>query len=62
MKPLVVLIAGLGASALRAAGWSNKRIAREVQVHPATVGRWFAAAHLPDTNDDAAVEREETTL
>ena len=50
------------AAALRAAGWSNKRIAREVQVHPATVGRWFAAAHLPDTNDDAAGEREETTL
>lgn len=48
------------AAALRAAGWSNKRIAREVQVHPATVGRWFAAVHLPDTNDDAAGEREET--
>lgn len=29
-------------------------------MHPATVGRWFAAAHLPDTNDDAAGEREET--
>lgn len=47
------------AAALRAAGWSNKRIARELQVHRSTVGRWFAAAHLPTTNDDA-VEREET--
>lgn len=40
---------------LRDAGWSNKRIARELGVHPSTVGRWFATAHLPDTE-----EREET--
>lgn len=39
---------------LRDAGWSNKRIARELGVHPSTVGRWFATAHLPDTE-----EREE---
>ncbi|MFD6094094.1 DUF2637 domain-containing protein [Oerskovia sp. NPDC060338] len=39
------------ASALRNAGWSNKRIARELSVHPSTVGRWFASAHLPDSND-----------
>ena len=43
-----------------AAGWSNKRIARELGVHPSTVGRWFAVAHLSDTTD-AADEREETT-
>jgi len=45
---------------LRDAGWSNKRIARELGVHPSTVGRWFAVAHLTDTTD-AADEREETT-
>lgn len=28
---------------LRGAGWSNKQIAREVGVHPSTVGRWFTA-------------------
>ena len=30
------------AVALRTEGWSNKRIARELSVHPSTVGRWFA--------------------
>ena len=44
---------------LRDEGWSNKKIARELGVHPSTVGRWFAAAHLPDTTDSAVV-REET--
>ncbi|SCQ62898.1 Phage excisionase (Precursor) [Propionibacterium freudenreichii] len=44
---------------LREAGWSNKRIARELGVHPSTVGRWFTVAHLTDTTDTA--EREETT-
>lgn len=29
-------------------GWSNKRIARELEVHPSTVGRWFAGAYQPD--------------
>lgn len=33
------------AAGLRASGWSNKKIARELDVHPSTVGRWFAAAH-----------------
>ena len=45
---------------LREAGWSNKRIARELGVHPSTVGRWFAVAHLTDTGNTAD-EREETT-
>ena len=45
---------------LREAGWSNKRIARELGVHPSTVGRWFAVAHLTDTTDTVD-EREETT-
>ncbi|MCH1882888.1 helix-turn-helix domain-containing protein [Agrococcus sp. ARC_14] len=47
-------------SELREAGWSNKRIARELGVHPSTVGRWFAIAHLADTNDTSD-ERKETT-
>ena len=45
---------------LREAGWSNKRIAHELGVHPSTVGRWFTPAHLTDITD-AADEREETT-
>lgn len=27
--------------------WSNKAIARELGVHPSTIGRWFTAGHLP---------------
>lgn len=38
-------VAGAGrrerAAQLRAEGWSNKQIARELDVHPSTVGRWF---------------------
>lgn len=29
---------------LRGAGWSNRRIARQLGVHPSTVGRWVSAA------------------
>lgn len=29
------------AEVLRAGGWSNKKIARHLDVHPSTVGRWF---------------------
>ena len=36
------------AAELREAGWSNKQIARELRVHPSTVGRWFAGAHQVD--------------
>ena len=39
------------AGVLRKAGWSNKRIARELEVHPSTVGRWFARAYQPDAPD-----------
>lgn len=46
---------------LREAGWSNKRIARELGVHPSTVGRWFAPAHFPTDITESADEREETT-
>lgn len=34
------------AANLRVDGWSNKKIARELRVHPSTVGRWFAADHV----------------
>ena len=34
------------AAELRGQGWSNKRIARKLGVHPSTVGRWFTTAHL----------------
>lgn len=36
------------AAELRESGWSNKKIARSLDVHPSTVGRWFAGAHQPD--------------
>ena len=36
------------AAELRESGWSNKKIARTLDVHPSTVGRWFADAHQPD--------------
>lgn len=44
------------AEELRRRGWSNKRIAREMGVHPSTVGRWFAAAHLLDEPEDTNAE------
>ena len=46
---------------LREEGWSNKRIARELGVHPSTVGRWFAPAHLSTDITESADQREETT-
>lgn len=45
------------AAELRDGGWSNKRIARELGVHPSTVGRWFSGAHLPDSNDGEEATR-----
>ena len=37
------------AAELRERGWSNKRIARELDVHPSTVGRWLPRAGTADT-------------
>ena len=39
------------ATELRGQGWSNKKIARELGVHPSTVGRWFTSVHLPDSTN-----------
>jgi hypothetical protein len=41
---------------LHGLGWSNKRIARELGVHPSTVGRWFAGAYQPDGPDPSGSE------
>jgi len=40
------------AASRRSAGWSNRRIARELGVHPATVGRWFTASAPGDHEDE----------
>ena len=46
------------AAQLREAGWSDKAIADELQVHPSTVGRWFA----PPAEESETTTREmETT-
>ena len=45
------------AAELRRVGWSNKRINRELGVYPSTVGRWFAGAHLPGSNDGEEATR-----
>jgi hypothetical protein len=36
------------AARLREAGWSNKQIARALDVHPSTVGRWMPRPPEPD--------------
>ena len=46
------------ATALREEGWSNKRIARELDVHPSTVGRWFAST--PTEHERALSTPDET--
>ena len=62
------------AEVLRAGGWSNKKIARYLEVHPSTVGRWFAndtdqpgettgdspeAEPMPSPGDATSIENEE---
>ena len=47
------------AAGLREAGWSNKRIAREIGRHPSMVGRWFAIEHLPDEPDPTSNTNDE---
>lgn len=40
---------------LRDEGWSNKRIARHVGVHPSTVGRWLGARTSPIAITDRSI-------
>lgn len=40
------------ADRLRVAGHTNAAIARQLGVHPSTVGRWFATAHLNTTTPE----------
>lgn len=58
------------AAALHDAGWSNKQIARQLDVHPSTVGRWLTAhtvapedesADETDTNDTSAGLSDQAT-
>ena len=49
------------ATELRGQGWSNKRIARHLGVHPSTVGRWLTSAHLPDDTTVKGTAREART-
>ncbi|GAB2991650.1 DUF2637 domain-containing protein [Actinotalea caeni] len=48
------------AAELRGLGWSNKRIARELDVHPSTVGRWLPRADHAETS--GAHQTDETDL
>lgn len=52
-EPAPSVVAGAGvrerAARLRAEGWSNKQIARELGVHPSTVGRWLPRPPVPVT-------------
>ncbi|CEI26734.1 Putative phage excisionase [Propionibacterium freudenreichii] len=44
------------AADLHEVGWSNKQIARELGVHPSTVGRWLTA--LTEQSDDESTDDE----
>ncbi|MGP5008846.1 DUF2637 domain-containing protein [Brachybacterium tyrofermentans] len=46
------------AEALRAAGWSNKAIARELGVHASTVGRWAHRTSDPASQTSADAEKK----
>jgi hypothetical protein len=43
---------------LHEAGWSNKQIARELGVHPSTIGRWLTA--LTEQADDESIANDAT--
>lgn len=44
------------AARLRAEGWSNKQIARELDVHPSTVGRWLPRPSQPEAGLSVSAE------
>ncbi|GAA2178901.1 hypothetical protein GCM10009785_03420 [Brooklawnia cerclae] len=46
------------AADLHEAGWSNKQIARELGVHPSTVGRWLTT--LTEQADDESADGSDT--
>lgn len=43
---------------LHEVGWSNKQIARELSVHPSTVGRWLTA--LTEQSDEESAGGTDT--
>ena len=45
------------AAALHELGWSNKKIARELDVHPSTVGRWLTA-HIASPDDESTDKKD----
>lgn len=55
-------VAGSGrrerAARLREAGWSNKQIARELDVHPSTVGRWLLQPPQPQPEAEGSESSE----
>ncbi|MCQ9367623.1 DUF2637 domain-containing protein [Brevibacterium sp. 50QC2O2] len=49
------------AAGLHEAGWSNKQIARQLGVHPSTVGRWLTAHTVADAPvDDESADETDT--
>lgn len=44
------------AAQLQAEGWSNRKIAAHLQVHPSTIGRWLARSEPPTTTTDPSEE------
>ncbi|MDU5023011.1 helix-turn-helix domain-containing protein [Cutibacterium avidum] len=49
------------AAALRDLGWSNKQIARQLDVHPSTIGRWLTAHTDTAAPDDVSADEMDTT-
>ncbi|AMS06858.1 DUF2637 domain-containing protein [Acidipropionibacterium acidipropionici] len=49
------------AAALHELGWPNKQIARQLDVHPSTVGRWLTAHTVADAPvDDVSADETDT--
>ena len=44
------------AALLQAEGWSNRKIAAHLQVHPSTIGRWLARSEPSTTTTDPSEE------
>lgn len=50
------------AGRLRVLGWSNRRIAQALGVHPSTVSRWLTVREPADDADEPATARQETSV